>query len=108
MSYSEKLYASWKVKRNIYIYITGDFNYNTLVSNTSMEEFKNILSNHCYPLINRPTCITKSSATLIDNIYCNMPNISNTMAAGLLHANISDHKGIFCIDNNTLLHKKCF
>ena len=35
-----------------------------------------------------------------------MPNISNTMAAGLLHANISDHKGIFCIDNNTLLSKK--
>ena len=28
------------------------------------------------------------------------------MAAGLLHANISDHKGIFCIDNNTLLSKK--
>ena len=27
------------------------------------------------------------------------------MAAGLLHANISDHKGIFCIDNNTLLSK---
>ena len=35
-----------------------------------------------------------------------MPNKSNTMAAGLLHANISDHKGIFCIDNNTLLCKK--
>ena len=35
-----------------------------------------------------------------------MPNISNTMAAGLLHANISDHNGIFCIDNNTLLSKK--
>ena len=28
------------------------------------------------------------------------------MAAGLLHANISDHKGIFCIDNNTLLSLK--
>ena len=74
--------------------------------NTSNEEFKNILSsNHFYPLINRPTRITKCSATLIDNIYCNMSNISNTMAAGLLHANISDHKGIFCIDNNTLLSK---
>ena len=35
-----------------------------------------------------------------------MPNISNTMAAGLLHANISNHKGISCIDNNTLLSKK--
>ena len=45
-----------------------------------------------YPLINRPTRITKSSTTLIDNIYC---NISNTMAAGLLHTNISNHKGIF-------------
>ena len=89
-----------------YVYITGDFNCNTIVSNTSTEEFKNILSsNHFYPLINRPTRITKSSASLIDNIYCNMPNISNTMAAGLLHANILDHKGIFCIANNTLLSK---
>ena len=79
-----------------YVYITGDFNCNTLVSNTSTEEFKNILSsNHFYPLINRPTRITKSSATLIVNIYCNMPNISNARAAGLLHAHISDDKGIF-------------
>ena len=32
-----------------YVYITGDFNCNTLVSNTSTEEFKNILSsNHFY------------------------------------------------------------
>ena len=72
-----------------YVYITGDFNCNTLVSNTSTEEFKNILSsNHFYPLMNRHTRITKSSATLMENTYCNMPNISNTMAAGLLHANI--------------------
>ena len=28
------------------------------------------------------------------------------MAGRLLHANISDHKGTFCIDNNTLLSKK--
>ena len=71
MSYLEKYYYKY--------YITGDFNCNTLVSNTSTEEFKNILSsNHFYYFI-----------------YCNMPNISNTMAAGLLHANISDHKGIF-------------
>ena len=37
-----------------------------------------------------------------------MPNISNSMAAGLLHANILDHNGIFCIDNKTLLSKKMF
>ena len=92
-----------------YVYITGDFNCNTLESNTSMEEYINILSsNHFYPLINRPTRIIKSYATLIDNICCNMPNISNTMAAGLLHANISDHKGIFCSDKITLFSKKCF
>ena len=43
-----------------YVYITGDFNGNSLVSNTSTEEFKNLLSsNHFYPLINRPTRITK-------------------------------------------------
>ena len=68
---------------NKYAYITGDFNCNTLVS--IYGKLKNILSsNHFYPLLNRHTRITKSSATLIDNIYCNMPNISNPMAAGTI------------------------
>ena len=53
------------------------------------------------PVVYTYSRITKSSATLIDNIY-----ISNTMTAGLLHVNISDHRGIFCIDNNTLLSKE--
>ena len=43
-----------------YVYITGDFNSNTLISNTSTEEFKNILScNH----------ITKSSASISWKIF---------------------------------------
>ena len=33
--------------------------------------------------------------------------VSNTPTEEFkLHANISDHRGIFCIDNNTLLYKK--
>ena len=56
-----------------YVYITGDFNYNTLGSNTSTEEFKNILSsNYFYPLINKPTRITKSSAT---EMFCYLNEI---------------------------------
>ena len=66
-----------------YVYISGDFNCNTLVSIHLRKNIKHIIVQSFYPLINRPTRITKSSATPIDNIYCNMPNISNTMAAGL-------------------------
>ena len=68
MSYSEEIFC--KLESQKYVYITGDFNCNTLVSNISTEEFKNILSyNHYYPLINRPTRSTKSAATLSDNIF---------------------------------------
>ena len=95
-------------RENKLLYITADFNCNTLLNNITTDEFTNIFSsNHLYPLINRPTRVTKNSSTLIDNIYCNIPNLSNCVEAGLLHVNISDHKGLFCfIIRQNLLTKK--
>ena len=59
-----------------YVYITGDFNCNTLVSNTSTEEFKNILSsNHFYPLINRIFPITRVFFVSIITLYALNNNI---------------------------------
>ena len=88
-------------EKKIYVYITGDFNCNTLICNTSTEEFKNILSYyHFYPLINRPTRIAKCSASLMDNIYCNMPIY---LMIWQLDYYMRICQGIFCIDNNTLL-----
>ena len=60
-----------------YVYITGDFYVNTmphLKGGLSIQEFKNIFSsNFCFPSINKPTRVTNHSASLIDNIYSNVP-----------------------------------
>ena len=65
------------------IYLNGDFNVNINPSlkgtSSTMQEFKNIMStNYLYPLITKPTRITEHSATLIDNIYCNISNLAET------------------------------
>ena len=55
-------------------YIMGDFNINILNSHSHQptNEFINVMtSNSLYPLISKPTRITSSSATLIDNIFTN-------------------------------------
>ena len=91
---------------NKYLYITGDFNVNTLFNvkgGLSTQHFKNIFSsNYCFPFINKPTRVTDHSASLIDNIYSNIP--SQNCFSGILKTSISDHYGIFCIDNDCNLN----
>ena len=94
-------------KENKHIYITGDFNCDILLTDKHSELFKNLfLSSHFYPLINQPTRITNNTATLIDNIYCNIPNLQSNVESGLLHVNIADHKGVFCINNDSELFSR--
>ena len=50
-----------------------------------------------YPSITKPSRITTSSATLIDNIFTN--NIFNIQFSGLLCNDISDHLPIYCVVN---------
>ena len=58
-----------------------------------------------FPSISKPTRITNSSATLIDNIFMNNPLFSN---AGLLDVDISDHFLIFAILNKfSYVQNKC-
>ena len=91
---------------NKYLYITGDFNVTTLFhvkGGLSTQQFKNIFSsNYCFPFINKPTRVTDHSASLIDNIYSNIP--SQNCFSGILKISISDHYGIFCIDNDCNLN----
>ena len=86
---------------NKYLYILGDFNVDvTPHAETTLatEEFKNIFSSyHLYPLINKPTRETKTSNTIIDNIYCNIPYPLDTCDVGILRPFIADHNVIFCI-----------
>ena len=49
-----------------------------------------------FPSINKPTRITKSSATIIDNIFVNRIH-SKSITAGILTSGISDHCPVFCI-----------
>ena len=61
-------------------------------------------SNAFLPLITKPTRITPTSATLIDNIYSNDIPGENTQMQGIIYTDISDHLPIFLLtklNNNT-------
>ena len=76
----------------------GDFNGNLLnyEKHNKTTDFVNMIFSHSMlPIINKPTRVTASSATIIDNIYIN-DNNPNTFQ-GLLCTDISDHLPIFYI-----------
>ncbi len=94
-------------QENKFAFITGDFNINTYESNGPFSEdtqdFQNILLSHYYyPMINKPTRVTKQSATLIDNIYTNITSISDSHLSGIIRTSISDHFPIFTILNKQI------
>ena len=70
-----------------YEFLLGDFNVNfspAIETTAAVEEFKNIFCSHqLYPLINKPTREAKSSKTIIDNIYCNIPHVLNLSDIGI-------------------------
>ena len=81
------------------IYIMGDFNLNLL--NADAHENTNIffnamLAHNLYPIIDKPTRISRTSSTLIDNIFSNS---LHDKSSGLIIADISDHLPIFCVVN---------
>ena len=79
----------------------GDFNINLLNFDKHAEttSFVDILHAHSFvSLINRPTRVTKNSATLIDNIFTNCYcNIEHTFQC-LIYTDVSDHFPIVHID----------
>ena len=77
-------------------YIMGDYNINILNSHSHQptNEFINLItSNSLSPLISKPTRITSSTATLIDNIFTN--NLELNMNSGILYTDLSDHLPVF-------------
>ena len=58
-----------------------------------------LLSNTFVPTITKPTRITHSSATLIDNIYIKY-NKNTTINSAILVSDISDHFPVFCTVTN--------
>jgi len=60
-------------KENRPTYLLGDYNIDLLKQNTHSESFLNLLlSSGFYPKIDRPTKVTNTTATLIDNILTNV------------------------------------
>ena len=50
--------------------------------------------------------MTNNSATLIDNIYCTITEVSTHCKAGILKLSLSDHYAIFCICKDSLIGTK--
>ena len=72
------------------IYIVGDFNINLHCNSKSyVNEFIQLLYVWCfYPIIIYPTRITSHSATLINNIFTNVPNC---IFSSQIISDLSDH-----------------
>ena len=78
---------------------TGDYNLNLLnsSSHSSTNDFIDTNFAHSlFPTINKPTRITENSATLIDNIFVNASEITNSKS-GIFLWGISDHFPVFYI-----------
>lgn len=86
------------------VYIMGDYNLDLLSYATSnkVEQFVDLMaSSYFFPLISKPTRIQSTSATLIDNIFCNAPHQSHV--SGIIYSAISDHLPIFTVNDSQQL-----
>ena len=75
-------------------YFLGDLNVNLLKyeSNQSTTAFLDTLySYNVFPLITKPTRVTRESATLIDHVLTNNFDINSKHKQGILYTSISDH-----------------
>ena len=78
----------------------GDFNLDMLKINEDLnsEAFYQAMNSYSLtPIISRPTRVTDSSFTLIDNFF--VSNL-NSFTSGIFSVNVSDHYPIFIIYNN--------
>ena len=88
-------------------YIMGDFNIDLLKYGNcdSSNRFVNqMFSSSLIPTIKKPTRITNTTATLIDNIFTNTEN--NIQTNGILFNDISDHLPIFLIETQSITNNK--
>ena len=84
-------------------YLLGDWNINLLSYDNHVDTSSAIDMFYSYsfmPLINRPTRISATSATIIDNIFTNNHTDLVNSYHGILITDISDHFPIFHINKN--------
>ena len=93
---NECLQALVKEKKDIYV--MGDMNINFLNSSSvkCINDYVNIIYNNAMqPLIDKPTRITNSTVSLIDNILTNVH--SKHILSGLFYTDLTDHLPVFQI-----------
>ena len=87
--------------------LIGDYNINTLnetnVVSHEISEFGTMMSSYSYhKLINVPTRVIKTSSSLLDNMYSNVPSVYETGESGTLCTiRYSDHFPIFTVRTST-------
>lgn len=100
ITYMKKIFTKINKEKKLMI-ISGDFNYNLLHYDNSVQitEFLDLmLSNHCIPTITYPTRVTNNAQpSLIDNIFLNNNNLD--FISGNLTTKITDHMPNFLILN---------
>ena len=64
-----------------------------------------IYAYNVFPLITKPTRVTKTTATLIDHILTNNIDIASDHLQGILCTDISDHHAIFHVAGNIKYHE---
>ena len=120
LSFNEKLNDIINKIRmeNKICYLLGDYNINILnySSHVHTAQFVDMMSSSGFlPLITRPTRVTATSATLIDNIFTNnLMDISHSLQ-GLFITDVSDHFPIFHVsrrmqmsDVDVYMYKRLF
>ena len=86
------------------IIIAGDFNINLLKLNENdmfSSFFDTVISHSLYPQITLPTRFTRTTGTLIDNLFCRLRKSILENTAGILTKRFSDHQPYFMIMHNT-------
>ena len=81
------------------LFLVGDLNINSLdySRNTHVRDFFNfVFQNVVFPVINRPTRVTKSSAAIIDHIVTSTL-IDSHIQSGIIKTDISDHFAVFSL-----------
>ena len=79
--------------------------------NTNVCDFFNLIfQNGIFPLINRPTRVTKSSATISDHVLTNTI-LDSEVQSGIIKTDIRDHFAVFALMKTSLIQpniKKTF
>ena len=92
-------------KQNSYASIVGDFNINLLQikEREIFEDFLDLMcTNNFYPKISLPTRYSNHSCSLIDQIFCKVPNKENVVfSSSVIVSKISDH--FPCVVNMSIL-----